>query len=1302
MDKYVVLEMIGEGSFGRVYKGRRRYTGTIVALKFISKRGKSEKELQNLRGEIEILSKLDHANIILMLHSFETSQEFCVVTELAQGELFEILERDTCLGEGEVQNIAKQLVQALHYLHSNRILHRDMKPQNILISSQGRVKLCDFGFARAMSKETVMVTSIKGTPLYMAPELVQEQPYNETADLWSLGVILYELFTGQPPFYTNNIYTLINLIVKNDVEYPAHMSSVFKNFLQGLLIKDHAQRLQWPDLLHHEFVQETAQEREERLYYTNSHLFNPRIRMANFLNTAVTNDCSSTPHGFNTQVSCPNKTNDKNRRLQDLRMFDGGRSSTPACSEEEQSWKRLKHRLAHCRDIGELQDLRQDSEVGNLLYEYFLKNDVSSAKADPGLWKTVLLALMRLSARTCSIPGSKRDIFVRYDFLSANANFLLHGLKTLECGNSAITVVGLGALRLQRHLLRELTSAESGLLHDHKDFGRGETPADEIWTSRFPSVLHLVTSMVIQLLQIKNTAATLRAQGLKTLGSVLTVVGARWLRFETIHAQMLKMAVPEILCRDLKASTADTLTYSLHNLVLLVHPCRSRLGAHRPFPVCGIAKEKLATWDGNSWDGGVISKDLISSFRKRRDNHKRQFLRGVEVCRAVAAAVVDHDLLPLLVNSLTNGLRTTSYGLLSGILTMFCQCSITYQPFAEEMLRNQGLVEVVSTLSFSRATKHTDEKQTFIKAKATLLLTNLWSTAAPSQLSRLLPEAEWFEMKDGSESDFGFLSAKCCLLHTVLERSFVKEVTDKVEGIELQIHTLLANLVTNSGFMHRVLELLRVDLESVDERKLRRLDIAIQHHGSAHGVPKMGCLDSAVRMLATLWRVSQQSPGDLSVRITSMMEEVHVFEALHHRLRKEQCTLPLISPGGVKTCVQLMDGLAKNFPKECLRYLFEEGGGRCATVIHLLEPQHLGLICSWPESGGGGESGVVELVASVLDLLTLPFSRTLEKEFVHKAQYVYFDNMLLVKLISAMAYYKASSASHSKYRGPIRLQSRLVLGLPRFARQFVKGHGIRQVKSLSFLLGLESSCVSIVVDLLLLLSHLARISNEFYPELCAVQLEDELKHILTSSNAMVRAKGCNLIGNLCRHSQKFYPSLLTFDNPQGKGSPRARARPLLELLIERCSDSDSETRKFASFAVGNAAFHSDLLYSHLERAVPLLNQLLEDEEPKTRANAAGALGNFVRKSGALCEALVSRGSPRMLLTLARKETSLQPKRIALFSIGNLCSYQECRDCYAKFKNPSFRESLQLMLTGSDAICHQYTNRILTKLSQQPL
>jgi len=267
MDKYHVLEFIGEGSFAKVHRGRRKYTGQIVALKFISKVNKSEKELRNLKSEIEILRSLHHENIIELLDSYETDKEVVVVTEYADGELFGLLEDDGTLPEEQVRLIACQLVSALHYLHSHRIMHRDMKPQNILLCKDNRVKLCDFGFARAMSVETMVLTSIKGTPLYMSPELVEDRPYDHGADLWALGCILYEIFTGQPPFFTNNLYQLVDMIIKSQVKWPKNMSAEFKSFLQGLLCKDCNKRLSWPELAQHEFVRDGIKSKQSLFAY---------------------------------------------------------------------------------------------------------------------------------------------------------------------------------------------------------------------------------------------------------------------------------------------------------------------------------------------------------------------------------------------------------------------------------------------------------------------------------------------------------------------------------------------------------------------------------------------------------------------------------------------------------------------------------------------------------------------------------------------------------------------------------------------------------------------------------------------------------------------------------------------------------------------------------------------------------------------------------------------------------------------------------------------------------------------------
>nr|CAH7763638.1 unnamed protein product [Callosobruchus chinensis] len=254
MEKYEVIGTLGEGSFGRVYKAKQICNGCFVALKVISKRGRSNKELKGFRRECEIQKNLHHPNIIQMLDSFETDNEIVVITEFASKELTALLAKSGYLPEDKVQAIVWDLVSALFYLHSNRVLHRDLKPQNILIDTKNRAKLCDFGFARNMSTGTHVLTSIKGTPLYMAPELIDEQPYDYNADLWSLGCIIYELLMGTPPFCTASILHLIRLIRHEQIQWPTFLSENCISFLKGLLQKNPLKRMTWDDILEHPFV----------------------------------------------------------------------------------------------------------------------------------------------------------------------------------------------------------------------------------------------------------------------------------------------------------------------------------------------------------------------------------------------------------------------------------------------------------------------------------------------------------------------------------------------------------------------------------------------------------------------------------------------------------------------------------------------------------------------------------------------------------------------------------------------------------------------------------------------------------------------------------------------------------------------------------------------------------------------------------------------------------------------------------------------------------------------------------------
>jgi len=262
MDSYEMLEKLGAGAHGSVHRGRRRHTGQFCALKLISKAQKSPADLQVLRTEISILQRLHHPNIIALLDCFETPSDLVLVMELAAGELFEVLLSDGALTPAALASAARDLTRALAYLHSQRIMHRDLKPQNCLIDSRGAIKLCDFGFARELGgarASLAVLTSVKGTPLYMAPELFLHGRYTPSADVWGLGVLLFELAAGRPPFFAATLPELMKAIVEEvPIEYPPAFAPLLVGFLSQCLVRNPSARASWESLLGHPFLAEDA------------------------------------------------------------------------------------------------------------------------------------------------------------------------------------------------------------------------------------------------------------------------------------------------------------------------------------------------------------------------------------------------------------------------------------------------------------------------------------------------------------------------------------------------------------------------------------------------------------------------------------------------------------------------------------------------------------------------------------------------------------------------------------------------------------------------------------------------------------------------------------------------------------------------------------------------------------------------------------------------------------------------------------------------------------------------------------
>ncbi|KAJ3388357.1 serine/threonine protein kinase [Lobulomyces angularis] len=269
MENYVLEGSIGSGQYSKVFLAVHNATNIKVAIKFVDKNQDSD-HLSLLRSEVLAQRNLKHKNILKLLACFETEREVCLVTELCVTDFLSILQEQKKFSELEIKPIAKGLVEGLSYIHSKCIIHRDMKLQNILLGLDGEVKIADFGFSKKVEEVNGLTTkSIKGTPIYMAPELVKEEEYDHLVDIWALGIILFELYTGHPPFNTTNIFSLVSLILNDSIVWPAHISTEFQDLLQGLLQKKKENRLDWPDLALHSFISDelSADEIDESEMY---------------------------------------------------------------------------------------------------------------------------------------------------------------------------------------------------------------------------------------------------------------------------------------------------------------------------------------------------------------------------------------------------------------------------------------------------------------------------------------------------------------------------------------------------------------------------------------------------------------------------------------------------------------------------------------------------------------------------------------------------------------------------------------------------------------------------------------------------------------------------------------------------------------------------------------------------------------------------------------------------------------------------------------------------------------------------
>ncbi|NWS29102.1 STK10 kinase, partial [Polioptila caerulea] len=267
-----VVGELGDGAFGKVYKAKNKETGALAAAKVIET--KSEDELEDYMVEIEILATCDHPHIVRLLGAFYWDGKLWIMIEFCPGGAVDatMLELDRGLTEPQIQVICRQMLEALQYLHSKRIIHRDLKAGNVLLTQDGDIKLADFGVSAKNMKTLQKRDSFIGTPYWMAPEVVmcetmKDTPYDYKADIWSLGITLIEMAQIEPPHHELNPMRVLLKIAKSDpptLSCPSKWSLEFRDFLKKALDKNPESRPSAAQLLEHPFVSKVTSNRALR------------------------------------------------------------------------------------------------------------------------------------------------------------------------------------------------------------------------------------------------------------------------------------------------------------------------------------------------------------------------------------------------------------------------------------------------------------------------------------------------------------------------------------------------------------------------------------------------------------------------------------------------------------------------------------------------------------------------------------------------------------------------------------------------------------------------------------------------------------------------------------------------------------------------------------------------------------------------------------------------------------------------------------------------------------------------------
>ncbi|CAG8541061.1 4508_t:CDS:2 [Paraglomus occultum] len=239
---FVLLETLGTGTFGRVFLTKYKHTENYYAMKVLKKVEVVRlKQVEHINSEKQILSQVHHPFIVNLFCTFQDDRNLYMLLEyVIGGELFSHLRKAGRFHNDITRFYAAEIVLAIEYMHSKDIIYRDLKPENLLLDSRGHVKITDFGFAKKVEDRT---WTLCGTPEYLAPEIIQSKGHGKAVDWWALGILIFEMLAGYPPFFDDNPFGIYEKILAGKLQFPHHFDGAARDLIKRLLTADRTKRL---------------------------------------------------------------------------------------------------------------------------------------------------------------------------------------------------------------------------------------------------------------------------------------------------------------------------------------------------------------------------------------------------------------------------------------------------------------------------------------------------------------------------------------------------------------------------------------------------------------------------------------------------------------------------------------------------------------------------------------------------------------------------------------------------------------------------------------------------------------------------------------------------------------------------------------------------------------------------------------------------------------------------------------------------------------------------------------------------